>query len=185
MYLVLKALTSCALLYCIRGVCTFRAVLKMWAYPANKGDLIALHSRLRLNFLSGSPAMSFTNDDITQYGISKGSPEVLESITACFWMSVRPKTVSRRTYSTPLSYATKRARTGNGFTLMLMPDLVLLSNHHRIKYDAWLTCSLATVNLTQTKTLDLLQVDNFSDLFNLSTFHEVTTSLLKSGHCNL
>ncbi|CAB4022322.1 Hypothetical predicted protein, partial [Paramuricea clavata] len=68
-------------------------------------------------------ALDFFGDTVNQYGISTGSPQELESITACFWMSVPEAYVKDRRVNF-ISYASSNSP--NDFLLVLRPSLDLL-----------------------------------------------------------
>ena len=82
----------------------------------------------------GPLALNFRGNDITQHGISQGSPQALKSFTTCFWMSAPAAYVSDH-YATLLSYTAKGTSWGNDFTLMLKPDLILLFKGRSYRYD--------------------------------------------------
>jgi hypothetical protein len=83
----------------------------------------------------GSLAFNFPGHDITQYGISIGSPQALESITACFWMSA-PEAYVKYHRATLLSYTTAKGELwGNDFLLMLRPQLELWINNIPYRYE--------------------------------------------------
>jgi hypothetical protein len=79
-------------------------------------------------------ALNFGGNDITQYGISKGSPQALESITACFWMSA-PEAYLKGHEASLLSYAAQGSSYGNEFLLSLEPHFHLWIQNNRYRYD--------------------------------------------------
>ena len=79
----------------------------------------------------GPSALNFRGNDITQYGITNGSPQALESITACFWMSA-PEAYVNDHVPVLLSYST----TGkNDFLLLLWPHLHMMLLENSYRYD--------------------------------------------------
>ncbi|CAB4036169.1 Hypothetical predicted protein, partial [Paramuricea clavata] len=71
----------------------------------------------------GPLALHFFGDTVNQYGKSTGSPQELESITACFWMSVPEEYLNNHRVNF-LSYASSKS--SNDFLLVLRPSLDLL-----------------------------------------------------------
>jgi hypothetical protein len=74
----------------------------------------------------------FRGHTLNQYGISTGSPQELESITACFWISV-PEGYLKDHRANFLSYASSKS--SNDFLLVLRPSLYLLMKNKVYKYD--------------------------------------------------